>query len=422
MEAFEIKGQHALSGTISAAGSKNAAAPIIAATLLSREPSVLHNVPRIADVLCLLEIVESMGATVEWTDADTLRIDPDGFSPERIDFDRICRIRMSLLLLGPLCARFDDFTFAHPGGCVIGARPVDTHWDALRKLGVSVEIREKGYHIDASRRQAASLTLKEFSVTATENAMMLAAGLPGTTTIRLAAAEPHVEDLGRFLEKMGARVTGLGTHTLTIVGAAALRGAEHAVIPDPIEAATFLTLGVATHSPITVRGARAAHLDAVLEKLREFGADFTVDERNDSITVVPTRELRSPGKVKAEIYPGLPTDTQALFAVLATAAEGETLVHDHLFEGRFNYVAELEKMGADIRVLNPHQATVSGPTPLQGTRIRSFDLRAGASLIIAALMARGTTVIEEAAQVDRGYEKIEERLQRIGADIRRVTL
>ena len=420
MERFEIEGGKRLEGAIDVRGSKNATLPILVATLLSRETSVIGNVPRIEDVFRLIEILESMGATVEWRDERTVAITPKDVDPSRMDVAPVKKIRSSILLLGALSARFDRFTLAHPGGCIIGARPVGTHFDALRKLGIdiSTSVDGKEYVIDTSERKPGDIALREMSVTATENAMMLAAGMPGKTVIRVAATEPHVEDLGRFLRKMGAKVTGLGTHVIWIEGSANLSGAEHEVIPDANEAATFLILGVATGSPITIRNAREHHLDIVLEKLREFGADFRVEGK--SITVVPAERLVAASKIDTRTYPGVPSDVQAPFGVLAALANGETLLFDTVFEGRFNYVSELEKMRAFATVLNPHQVLFRGPAKLRGTTIRSYDLRAGAALIIAALAAEGKTVIEEIYQVDRGYERIEERLSALGADIRRI--
>ncbi|NTW13715.1 MAG: UDP-N-acetylglucosamine 1-carboxyvinyltransferase [Candidatus Moranbacteria bacterium] len=420
MERFEIEGGKRLSGAIDVRGSKNAALPILAATLLSTETSVIGNVPRIEDVFRLIEILKSMGVTVEWRDDRTVVITPKDVDPSRMDTVPVKQIRSSILLLGSLSARFERFTLAHPGGCVIGARPIGTHFDALKKLGVDVSVSADGkeYVIDSSGRKSGVIALREMSVTATENAMMLAAGMPGKTTIRVAAAEPHVEDLGRFLAKMGAKVSGLGTHVIEIEGVKHLSGAEHAVISDANEAATFLILGVATGSPIMVRNAHEEHLDIVLEKLREFGADFRVE--GESITVIPAERLVAVTKIDTRTYPGIPSDVQAPFGVLAALADGETLLFDTVFEGRFNYVAELEKMRASAIVLNPHQVLFRGPAKLRGTAIRSFDLRAGAALIIAALVAEGKTVIEDIYQVDRGYERIEERLQALGADIRRI--
>lgn len=419
MEVFEIEGGKKLSGTITVSGLKNAATPIIAATLLSRETSVLENVPRIEDVFRMLEILESMGVQVEWTGDHTVAITPGDFDPRKADQEKVKKLRSSILLLGSLSARFDHFELRQPGGCVIGARPVEAHLDALMKFGVQVTQKEKGYEIDATGRHASKIILLQMSVTATENAMMLAAMLPGETVIKIAACEPHVVDLGHFLEKMGATVEGLGTHTITIQGKQELQGAKHAIIPDHNEAATYLILGAATKSEITVQHAREDDLDLVLEKLREFGVSFTI--KGDKITVHPTDVLEAPKLfIDLRPYPGIPTDIQAPLAVLATQAQGETLVFDTLYEGRFNYVAELEKMGAKLSILNPHQVVVTGPTTLRGTIVKSYDLRGGAAVIIAALVASGKTVIEDIYQVDRGYERIEERLQKIGAQIKRI--
>lgn len=418
MEVFEIIGGKKLSGEIEVSGLKNAATPIIAATLLTTETCILKNIPRIEDVFRMLEIIESMGAIVEWQGDHTVAITAKDIDPSRMNIELVKKIRSSILLLGSLSARFEKFKLYHPGGCVIGARPVETHMKALAKLGVAVTGIEKGYEIDASNRASATIVLREMSVTATEIAMMLAAALPGKTTIKIAAAEPHVEDLGKFLQTMGAKIDGLGTHTIVIEGCPELRGVEHEIIPDHNEAATFLILGAATGSEITVRHARENHLDLVLERMREFGVSFTMKE--DSITVHPAEKLMAVAKIDARTYPGIPTDVQAPFGVLATQAEGETLIFDTIFEGRFNYVPELQKMGGQATVLNPHQVIFRGPVSLRGTTIKSFDLRAGAALIIAALCASGKTVIEDIYQVDRGYERIEERLKKLGADIRRV--
>ena len=419
MERFEIRGGKKLAGEIDVRGSKNAATPILAATLLTKEECVISNVPLIEDVFRMIEILQSMGSEIKWLEDRKLSVKAENIDPEKMDFEKVKQLRSSILLLGSLSARFDKFKLYHPGGCVIGARPVGTHFDALEKMGVEIEQAGKYYSVDASHRKSAKVVLREFSVTATENAMMLAASLPGKTIIKIAAAEPHVEDLGKFLMALGAQISGLGTHTLEIEGMKDLRGAEHKIIPDANEAATFLIMGVATGSPIVVKNAREEHLDLVLEKLREFGADFKID--GDSIEVVLAEKLRAISKLDARIYPGVPTDVQAPFGVLATQAEGETLIFDTIFEGRFNYLSELEKMGGKVKQLNPHQALIAGPAKLQGKEIRSFDLRAGASLIIAALVAEGKTVIEDIYQVDRGYEKIEERLQKLGAEIKRVT-
>lgn len=418
MEVFEIEGGKRLKGEIEARGSKNAATPILAAILLTKETCVISNLPLIEDVFCMLDILRSMGAEVEWRGKRTVAITAKKIDPKKIDIKAVKKIRSSILLLGSLAARFDNFSFYQPGGCVIGARPIDTHIDAFAKLGVSVKSAEKGYKIDAKKRRAGEVVLKEFSVTGTENAMMLAAGVSGKTIIKIAASEPHVEDLGKFLIAMGAKIKGLGTHTLEITGTKKLRGTKHTIIPDANEAATFLILGAATGSTITVKNARAEHLDLVIEKLREFGVSFKIEK--NKITVILAEELSAVKKIETRTYPGVPTDAQAPFGVLATQANGETFIFDTLFEGRFNYVSELEKMGGKAMILNPHQIVVEGKTKLRGTVIKSYDLRAGAALIIAALAAEGKTIIEDIYQVDRGYERIEERLQKIGARIKRI--
>ncbi|PIP26741.1 MAG: UDP-N-acetylglucosamine 1-carboxyvinyltransferase [Candidatus Moranbacteria bacterium CG06_land_8_20_14_3_00_40_12] len=419
METFEIQGGKKLKGEIEVRGSKNATTPILAATLLTKERCIISNIPLIEDVFKMLEILKSMGSEVKWLGERKICIKNDNIYPDKMDAELIKKIRSSILLFGSLSARFDKFQIHHPGGCKIGIRPMDTHFDALRKMGVEVKQNEKAYEVSASKRKPAKIVLKEFSVTGTENAMMLAASLPGKTIIKIAACEPHVEDLGNFLISMGAKIEGLGTHTLEIIGSRKLQGVRHQIIPDANEAATFLIMGVATQSPIKVKNAREEHLDLVLEKLREFGADFKIEK--NCITVIPNSRLKAVNKVDARTYPGVPTDVQAPFGVLATQAKGKTLIHDSLYEGRFNYINEINKMGAQAKILNVHQALISGPTKLSGKKINSFDLRAGAALIIAALVAKGKTVIQDIYQVDRGYERIEERLQKLGADIKRVS-
>lgn len=426
MEYFEIIGGKRLRGEIEVRGSKNATTPILAACLLTKEKCVISNIPLIEDVFRMIEIIESLGVKVSWKGKRTVEIEAKNIDASKLDLVAVKRLRSSILLLGSLSGRLDKFKIPYPGGCVIGARSLDTHFDALSKMGVKttekeIEINGKKsgcYFVDASGRKNASLVLKEFSVTGTENAMMLAASIPGKTIIKIAAAEPHVEDLANFLVKMGAKIKGIGTHTLEIQGTKKLRRAKHEIIPDANEAATFLIMGVATKSPIIVKNSRENNLDLVLEKLREFGADFKIGK--NYIQVIPPKKIKAVSKVDTRPYPGIPTDVQAPFGVLATQAEGETFIHDSLYEGRFNYISEIKKMGAKAKVLDVHRAIIVGPTKLKGKVITSFDLRAGASLIIAALVAEGKTVIKEIYQVDRGYERIEERLSALGASIKRI--
>ena len=418
MDHFEIKGGKKLKGEIDVRGSKNATTPILAATLLTRKECILSNIPLIEDVFRMIEILQSMGVEVRRIGERKISVKADQVHPEKIDVEKVKQLRSSILLLGSLSARFDKFKLYHPGGCVIGKRPVGTHFDALRKMGIEIVQKEKFYLVNAKKRKSAKVVLREMSVTATENAMMLAAMTPGKTVLKICATEPHVEDLGKFLVSMGARIKGLGTHTLEITGTKNLRGAKHTIIPDANEAATFLIMGVVTGSPIRVKNAVENHLGLVLEKLREFGADFKIGK--DYIEVVPAKKLQAISKIDTRTYPGIPSDVQAPFGILATQAQGETLMYDTLFEGRFNYIGEIKRMGANANVVDAHQVMIAGPTKLKGQEIKSFDLRAGASLIIAALLAQGKTIIKDIYQVDRGYERIEERLQKLGADIRRI--
>lgn len=421
MEVFEIQGGKKLSGTITVSGLKNAATPILAATLLTKKTCVLKNLPLIEDVFRMLEILESLGATVEWQGKHTVAITAGRIAVKKIDQEIVKRLRSSVLLLGALSARCHHFEMRQPGGCVIGARPVGTHIDALEKLGVRIVGDGKSYVVDATKKRSGKVVLQGLSVTATENAMLLAATLPGKTVIKVAACEPHVEDLGKFLQALGADITGLGTHTLTITGKRTLGGATYAIMPDHNEAATFLVLGAVTGSELTVKNAREDNLDIVLEKLREFGVECTV--KKNAITVHPAKKLQAVKPwIDTRTYPGMPSDNQSIFGVLATQAEGDTLIFETMYEGRFSYIPELIKMGARADILNPHQVVIHGKTALAGTIIKSYDLRAGVALIIAALAASGTTIIEEIYQVDRGYERIEERLQKIGARIIRKQL
>ena len=418
MPYFEIVGGKKLKGEIEVRGSKNAATPILAATLLTEKKCVLDNIPLIEDVLKMIKIIKGMGAEVEWLGKRKISVAAKNINPEKMDFEEVGKMRSSILLLGSLSARFPKFKMSCPGGCLIGSRPIGTHFRALEKMGVKIKQDNDFYRIDSSRRRAAKVVLGEFSVTATENALMLASAIPQKTIIKIAAAEPHVQDLAGFLVKLGVKVKGAGTHTLEVIGRNNLKGADHRIIPDANEAATFLIMGAATKSRVTVKNAVEDNLDLVLEKLREFGAEFEI--KKNSITVLPKSSLKAVAKIDARIYPGIPTDIQAPLGVLATQAEGTTLIHDTLYEGRFKYIQELRRMGAVAVVSDPHSALITGPTQLYGKEVISFDLRAGASMIIAALLARGESVIKNIEQVDRGYEKIEKRLQKLGADIKRV--
>ena len=416
MSRLRIQGGKKLRGRLRVSGMKNAATPILAATLLTDEPCLLRNVPRIRDVERMLDILRSLGAKAEWTGDHALRIEARGADPGKLDRKAMRSMRSSILFMGPFLARFREIELPEPGGCIIGNRPIDTHLYGLQKLGAACEASRESYLMKAGRLRGATVVLPEFSVTATENLMMAAALAEGRTVIKLAAAEPHVEDLGNFLNAMGARVTGHGTHTVAIDGVERLHGAEHDIIPDQIEAGTFMAAAVLTRGDITVEGVRPDHLDVVIQKLESIGASVETDA--DTVRVTAASALKA-FKLQSMPYPGFPTDLMAPFGVLATQCAGTTLIHEPLYEGRFGFVNELIKMGANAVVCDPHRVLISGPTPLYGQEIKSLDLRAGATLLLAGILADGETILNEAENIDRGYERIEERFAALGAELRR---
>ncbi|MBW6440817.1 UDP-N-acetylglucosamine 1-carboxyvinyltransferase [Patescibacteria group bacterium] len=419
MQKFIINGGKSLRGKIDVKGSKNAATPILSACLLTKEECIIDNIPQINDVLKMIEILQSMGVEIKWLAKGKLRIKAsDNVDPEKMNFEIVGHMRSSILLLGSLLARFKKFKIKQPGGCIIGARPVGVHFDALEALGAKITTENGFYCFNASKLIGKTIILKEFSVTATENLMMAACLAEGTTTIKIAAIEPHVQDLGRFLNKMGARIKGMGIHTIKIQGVEKLHGTEHKIIPDQIEAGTFAIAAIATKGTVTINNVNPHELDLVIEKLREIGGN--IETKNNQLLITPSSKLKAIRKIETRTYPGVPTDLQAPFAVLATQAEGTTLIHDTMYEGRLAYINELNKMGANAIICDPHRALISGPTPLYGQDITSFDLRAGATLVIAALMAEGESSIDRIEQIDRGYEDIEKRLQNLGADIKRI--
>lgn len=404
-------------GKIRASGMKNAATPIIAATLLTSEECVISNVPKISDVMKMLDILKSLGASVEWTGDHEVTICTKDADIKLLDEKAVKGMRSSILFLGPFLARFRRVTIPEPGGCIIGNRPPDTHFYALGKLGAKVG-RENGcFRLETEGLRGSLIILPEFSVTATENLLMAASLAKGKTEVHLAAAEPHVQDLIKFLSEMGAKISGAGTHTLIIDGVEKLHGARHSIIPDQIEIGTLAVAAAVSGGEVTIENVVPAHLDIILLKLQEAGVNLEAGD--NFLRIKPSANLRA-FRLQTLPYPGFPTDLQAPFGVLATQCLGTTLIQDPLFEGRMGYVSELVKMGANAIVADPHRVVINGPTPLYGQEIKSFDLRAGATLIIAGLIASGETVINEAEIVDRGYERIEERLRELGADIKRV--
>jgi len=412
---FLIKGGIPLSGEVEIAGYKNAAGAVLAAVLLSEEPSVIDNLPLVSDVLDQIEILKQMGAEIEWLGERKIKINPKNINPEKIPADLFEKMRVSVLLIGPLLARFKKFKVPHPGGDKIGLRPIATHLEALKEFGIKSEEKEGFYYFEAPENiEGKRIILKEFSVTATEILMMVAALSKGKTKIEIAATEPQVQDLGNFLQKMGVNIEGIGTHTISIEGKEKLNGAEFKICPDPTEAGTFLIALAATGGEGKIKNVEPNHLIMFLEKMKEIGVNFEIF--NSEILIRPSKEFRST-KIQVLPYPGFPTDLQPQTSVLLTQAEGKSLIHDPLYENRFQHLHELRKMGADIEITDPHRALIFGKKTLIGNKISASDIRSGAALVLAGLCAKGETLIGEISQIERGYEKIEEKLQKLGAKI-----
>ncbi|MCK5490541.1 MAG: UDP-N-acetylglucosamine 1-carboxyvinyltransferase [Candidatus Pacebacteria bacterium] len=420
MQKFIINGGKTLKGVVEIGGYKNAAGPILAATLLTKEECVIDNLSRVTDVFNLIKVLESIGVEVEWIGKNQIKIKAgEKVDPDKMDYSTVEKMRISVLLIGPLLARFKKFKIPHPGGDKIGLRPIDSHLEALRKLGAEIYEENNFYYFDAKNLQGKEVILNEFSVTATENLMMAASLVSGTTVIKTAAAEPQVQDTGDILKKMGVEIEGVGTHQITIKGQGQLHGVNHSVIPDPLEAGTFIVLAIATQSEIKIKNVIISHLELFLEKLREIGANFEIE--SNSVIVKPSQNLRAT-KIQSLPFPGFPTDLQPMVSVLLTQTEGKSLVHDPLYESRLGHLKELKKMGADIEIADPHRAFIFGPTPLNANKITGMDIRAGASLIIAALISKGKSEIYGVEQIDRGYEKIDEKLRKLGAEIKRIEI
>lgn len=416
-EKFVIAGKRKLEGRVEISGAKNDAGPVIAATLLAREPFVIDNLPLVEDIFCLLEILKGMGSDVQWLEKKKIRIENKNIDPEKLDFSLIGKTRVSVLLIGPMLARFKKLKFSSPGGDKIGLRPITAHLEAFEKLGAKIKEENGYYFFDGENLKGREIVLGEFSVTATENLMMLASGIEGRTIIKMAADEPHVQDLAKMLRDMGAKIEQRGSHTIEIDGQENLKGTFHEIIPDHVETGTFFTIGALTPGILEIKNIILDHLDVFLAKTEEIGVLF--EKGNDFLRVEFSPNLKAV-KIQALPWPGFPTDLLPIVVPLLTQAKGKSLIHDPLYENRLNFIHELRKMGADIEIVDPHRAFVFGKTPLSGIEISSWDIRAGASLTIAGLMARGKTIIGNISQIDRGYEKIDEKLRKLGADIKRI--
>lgn len=415
MSSIIINGGKHLSGTIKVNGSKNGALPLLTASLLTKQAVQIDNVPAIKDVKNIIQIMTAMGVMVKVED-DRITLQAKQVDPYKLPNKLVGELRGSILLIGPLLGRFKEAHLPQPGGDVIGARPIDVHLDALEQLGAKITRRNNRVHVDGRGMTAGRVVLQEFSVTATENIMMVAATLPGYTIINIAANEPHVVKLAEMLTAMGAVVEGAGTHTIRIKGRTNLGGARISNNQDMLEAGLFILLAAATKSELTVTGVPTDDLTLSFKKLDEIGIEYTIND--DAVTVSPA-PLKS-FNLQTLPHPGIATDLQAPFAVVATQAKGASLIHDPMYESRFRHCDELVKMGASITVCDPHRVIIDGPTLLYGQHIKSLDIRSGATLILAGLVAKGQTIIDEAEIIERGYANLVERLQDIGADIKRV--
>lgn len=417
MAKYIIEGEQPLNGEISIGGCKNAALPIMAAALISEEPSLIHNIPDTADMKTMAQIIASTGAHIKQVKKYSWEIGGNGLTNCTIPPDLARKMRASILLVSPILARCGTVTFPHPGGCVIGQRPLDTHFEALKALGVSINIDAKNYIAKVDRLQGAKMFLDEVSVTATENALMLATVSPGTTIIEPAACEPHVVDLANFLKKAGAKIEGAGTHKIIVQGVEKLHGVDdYSIIPDNIEAGTYAVAAVATKGNMIIHNIIAEDLNPIIHKLTQMGANIEI--KDDAMIVKKSDKLNA-ARIQIDTWPRLPTDIQAPFAVLATQAEGTSLIHDWMYEKRLAYIDDLIRMGANTTICDPHRALITGPTKLYATRMLSPDIRAGIALVIAALIAEGKSEIDHIELIDRGYEDLENRLKSLGAKIRR---
>ena len=424
VEAFVIEGGRPLNGTIRAAGNKNAALPIVAACLLTEEPVLLTNVPTIRDVETMLALVADLGVDVEHVGVGDVRLHAGGLSKRELDEELCSRIRASILLAGPLLAREGEAIVPPPGGDVIGRRRLDTHIHALSQLGAHIHVNRR-YTMRAERLRGAFIFLDEASVTGTENVLMAAVLAEGETVIANAASEPHVQDLCRFLVSLGARIEGIESNVLRVHGVQGLRGGDWRVAPEHIEVGSFIGLAAASGSDITIEGVEPKDLVSILPAFARLGVHVEVGET--TVRVPPGQRLEIQDDLGGQIpkiedgpWPAFPADLTSIAIVTATQAHGTVLVFEKMFESRLFFVDKLVGMGARIILCDPHRVVVTGPAQLYGERLTSPDIRAGMAMLIAALCAEGTSTIGNVAEIDRGYERIDERLRALGASIERV--
>jgi UDP-N-acetylglucosamine 1-carboxyvinyltransferase len=426
MESFVIEGGRPLSGTVRASGNKNAALPILAASLLAGDEVLLENVPRIRDVETMVRLLADLGAVLEWTGPNAIRIDPRPVAKTALDPDLAREIRASFLLAGPLLARFGSVRVPPPGGDVIGRRRLDTHIHAFQELGVQVELNG-GYEMRTEGLRGKRMYLDEASVMGTENAIMAAVLAEGETVVGHAACEPHIQDLCRFLVSLGARITGIGSNVLHIDGVDSLTGGRHRICPEHVEVASFAALAAVTGGDVTVEDVEPDDLIAIVPAFRKLGIRIDVDGR--TVRVSGDQDLRIVDdlggqipKIESGVWPAFPADLTSIALTCATQSHGTVLIFEKMFESRLFFVDKLVSMGARIILCDPHRAVVTGPARLYAQRLESPDIRAGMAMVIAALCAEGRSSIGNIGQIDRGYERIDERLRQLGASIERADL
>ncbi len=412
---FTIKGGKKLKGEIEVRGAKNAALKAFASAILFDKPITIKNVPEVEDIKRISEIIESGGGKVEHIRHGEYKI-WGSITNHIIDPELAPRIRASIVLTGPILARLGKVRFPHPGGCVIGKRPIDVFIDGFRALGAKIKTEKNFYDVSARKLKGAKYVFKNVSVTGTETIMLAAVLAQGKTVLKNSACEPEITSLANFLNKCGANIKGAGTPEIEIEGVEKLKAETYVTIPDRIEAGTFAILAAATGSKIKINKMNPDHLDILWTMLEDMGVKVKLNK--ECVEIAPGKKLK-PLDVKTHEYPGFPTDLQAPISTLLTQAEGQSIIHETIYEGRLFWTEELNRMGAHIAMCDPHRIVISGPSKLRGREIESPDIRAGMGLLAAALIAKGKTVLRNIYQVDRGYERIEERLQKIGADIKR---
>lgn len=416
MEKYIIGGGKKLNGEISVSGAKNMALKVFPAAILCQEPCLLKNVPEIEDIERLIELMRDIGAEITHNSKGEYLVNTKGINKTELKPDLVKRLRSSIMLAGPMLARFGEVTLAHPGGCIIGQRPIDLFIEGFQKLGAEIEEYGDMYTLHTKKLKGAEIILPRVSVTVTENLIMAATLAEGKTTIKNAAMEPEIVALAIFLNQQGAKISGAGTPEIIIEGVKNLKGGEITIIPDRIESGTFTILGLITNSQIKITNCEPKHIENLLYSLNKAGAKLEIGP--DYIITFPS-QLKGTNIITHE-YPGFPTDLQAPFTVLMTQANGLSLIHETIFEGRLFYTDILNQLGANIIMCDPHRVVVNGPTKLYGKKLVSPDLRAGMALILAAMVAEGTSSIENVYQINRGYENIVTRLHQIGADIKQV--